>query len=301
MNIAPRAARPDPTDRLAVHALKLVRGYRSRWADTDIGRLHLLEVRGDGPRPTVVLLHGLSSAGAHLAPLIRALRPTFSRLVAPDLPGHGLSAVPPAGARLSDLDAALARAIDHVAHPEAPVVLFGNSLGGFAAIRYALARPERVRALVLASPGGAALPEHEHQAFMSRFTMRTHGDALGFVDRVLDAHPLARHVMAWGLRRRLARPSLRALLDLAAHEDLLAPHELARLAMPTLCLWGERDGVLPASAAAFFKRHLPAHARFEIPARLGHSPYLERPDVVARRIVGFVDACLGGLLHGAKR
>jgi len=289
-----RAQRPDPTDRLAVHALKLLNGYRSRWVQTLIGRMHLLEVRGDGPRPTAVLLHGLSSAGAHLAPLIRALRPSFSRVVAPDLPGHGLSAMPPADACFGDLDQALAEAIDHVAHPDAPIVLFGNSLGGFAAIRYALARPERVRALVVASPGGAALPRHEHHAFMARFTMRSHADALGFVDRVLTARPLARHVMAWGIRRRFSRPSLRALLDLAEHEDLLTEHELARLAMPTLCLWGERDGVLPASAAAFFKRHLPAHARFEVPSRLGHSPYLERPDVVARRIVGFVDAALAG-------
>jgi kynureninase len=33
--------------------------------------------------------------------------------------------------------------------------LDGNSLGGFVATRYALARPERVRGLVLLSPAGA--------------------------------------------------------------------------------------------------------------------------------------------------
>lgn len=291
MTAAPSTpTRAGRADRLTVHALKLIAGYRSLWAETRLGRMHMLDVRGEGPRPTAVLLHGLSSAGAHLTPLIRALRPAFARIVAPDLPGHGLSAMPPRGTRVSDLDAGLVEALDHVVHEHTPVVLFGNSLGGFAAIRYALARPERVCALVLASPGGAWMPHHEHHAFLRRFSLRTHRDALDFVDRLLAARPLARHLLALGIRRRFSRPGLRELLDLVEHDDLLTPAELARLAMPILCLWGERDGVLPASVAAFFKQHLPAHARFEIPARLGHSPYLERPDVVARRIVGFVDA-----------
>src|SRR5690606_17266891 len=35
-----------------------------------------------------------------------------------------------------------------------PVILVGNSLGGFAAARLALEQPQQVRALVLVSPGG---------------------------------------------------------------------------------------------------------------------------------------------------
>jgi pimeloyl-ACP methyl ester carboxylesterase len=276
------------SDRFVVSALRMAAGYRSCFTETRLGRLHHLDVRGAGARPTTVLLHGLSSNGAHYGRFIRPLRSAFRRLIALDLPGHGLSARLPSHAQLADLDLALVEAIERAS--DEPVVLFGNSLGGFAAIRYALNRPERVRALILASPAGAWMPPREHREFMARFHMRTHADALRFVDDVLAASPIARQLLAVGIRRRFSRPGMRRFLAMAGQADLLTPHELGRLSMPVLCLWGERDGVLPASSADFFRSHLPPHARFEVPRGLGHSPYLERPDAVARRLIGFVDA-----------
>ncbi|PKN54274.1 MAG: 2-hydroxy-6-oxohepta-2,4-dienoate hydrolase [Deltaproteobacteria bacterium HGW-Deltaproteobacteria-14] len=278
-----------PTDRLMILAARALGRARSRWAETSHGRVHALEVEGTG-QGAAVLIHGFSSTGAHLLPLMRHLRGGFARLIAPDLPGHGLTpTLPddgdgPSRAGVAALAEALASWVD------APAVVFGSSLGGLAAVRYALAEPARVRALVLSSPAGAPMDEADLAAFQEGFRVRTHGDALGFVDRVMDTHALARHVLAWGVRRRFARPALRAIIEGARSEDLLTRGELLRLSMPVLCLWGERDRVLAPAARDFYRSALPPHARFERLAALGHGPYLERPDVVARRIRAFTDA-----------
>lgn len=278
-----------PTDRLMILAARALGRARSRWAETSHGRIHALEVEGTG-QGTAVLVHGFSSTGAHLLPLMRHLRGGFARLIAPDLPGHGLTpSLPDDGAGPSRAGvAALAEAL--TSWVDAPTVVFGSSLGGLAAIRLALAEPARVRALVLSSPAGAPMDADALATFQEGFRIRTHGDALGFVDRVMDTRPLARHVLAWGVRRRFARPELRDIIEGARTADLLTRGDLLRLGMPVLCLWGERDRVLTPAARDFYASALPPHARFERLAALGHGPYLERPDVVARRVRAFTDA-----------
>ena len=77
-------------------------------------------------------------------------------------------------------------------------------------------------------------------------------------------------------------------VDALSTDDLLTPGVLARLSMPTLLLWGKRDRILPASSLEFFKRHLPPHAEVEEPWSFGHSPFLEQPEELARRIASFV-------------
>lgn len=281
----PRRAGP-PSDRLVIFGARALRRARSLWASTSQGPVHALEVRGEG-RGTAVLFHGFSSTGAHLLTLMRALRPAFARLVAPDLPAHGLTPALPGA--LSE-DAGRAAILEAVrAWVDEPAVLFGSSLGGLVALRVALAAPELARGLVLSSPGGAPMDEAELAAFRAGFAVRTHEDALAFVQRVMDVRPVARHLLAWGVRRRFLRPELQAILAAARPADLVTADELARLALPVLCLWGERDRVLSGAARDFFRTGLPGHARFERLAGLGHGPYLERPGAVARRILAFVD------------
>lgn len=106
---------------------------------------------GDPDAAPVVLVHGLTEAGTTWPDLVSHWADRWD-MHAPDLRGHGLSP------RLTDdelVDASAVLLGDVVAIVDAlsePVALVGHSLGGLLALRTALARPEKVWALVLEDP-----------------------------------------------------------------------------------------------------------------------------------------------------
>jgi pimeloyl-ACP methyl ester carboxylesterase len=273
-------------------------GYRSHYVPTSAGRVHVLDALGHGPLPPVVLLHGLSSAGVHFLPLLRRLRGHVRRVVAPDLLAHGFSDSPPV-MRAELMKSALVAALDDVL--DEPSVVYGNSMGGLAAVRYALARPAQVRGLVLSSPGGAAMDDAELRRFASGFSLTSHDEALGFVDRMLARKSRFRQLLAWGVRRQFGDPRVRALLSALAPADLLQPEELAALPMRVLLVWGRDERVLPREHFEFFRRHLPGDTRIEQPEGFGHAPYLDDVGAVARQILAFVAEVEGGSLMAAPR
>jgi len=59
-----------------------------------------------------------------------------------------------------------------------------------------------------------------------------------------------------------------------------------------LLLWGERDGAIPASHAADYKRVLP-DARTVILPGIGHVPMEEAPEASVRALRAFLDDATG--------
>jgi pimeloyl-ACP methyl ester carboxylesterase len=108
--------------------------------------------RSVGAAPTIVWLPGFRSdlAGMKAAALHALAERTGRAFVRFDYTGHGAS-----GGRFeeADLSTWIADAlfmIDRIV--EGPVVLVGSSMGGWIALRVAMARPDRVRGLVLIAP-----------------------------------------------------------------------------------------------------------------------------------------------------
>jgi len=257
----------------------------------------VLERRGDGPLPPVVLLHGLSSAGVHYVRVTPHLR-SVSRLLLPDLPGHGFSDMP-ASLTGADLLTGSLETLDAVI--DRPVILSGNSLGGYVAIRYALARPEKVGGLMIAAPAGALMDAAELEALRARFLLATHRDALDFVDALFARPRRSRHLIAMGLRKYFALPQTKAVLAELHVSRLFTPEEIASLKVPVLFLWGAAERILPASNRAFFETHLPAHARLEYPPGWGHSGFLDDPRGFAARVVRFAAELAGLSTDEAER
>jgi pimeloyl-ACP methyl ester carboxylesterase len=288
----------DTTERLAHISLHLI-GYQSRMIPTSVGRVHVLDGRGDGTLPTVVLLHGFSAAAIHYATLMRRLRPHVRRIVVPDFPAHGRSATPkrltPATIRQG-----LFEALDTVLENDEPAVFFGNSMGGHAALIYADTRPERVAGMMLVSPGGGPLQPAEMATFARRFTVDNHAEALQFVDRLFARNVPLRQLVAWGLRQKLGAPKMRALLASLTTDDLLDPSDLRRIAVPTLVLWGRADTILPSEHREFFRQNLPSDARLEEPDGYGHSPYLDAPREVGQRLLAFAADVDGARKKGRR-
>ena len=268
-------------------------GYRAVRVATSVGQVHVLEREGAGRLPDLVFLHGVGSAALHLTPWMRHFRRHVRRVVAPDLPGHGLTGLVNAGSdgrhglTPDRVHRGISEALDSLIVE--PAVLVGNSLGGLAAIRYALDRPARVRALVLLSPGGAPMGEEDLAALKDSLVPGSHGEALDFVDRVYARPPRAvmRTVLAAGVRSKLGHPHVRSLLRHTTAETLLTAEEAQSLKMPVLLFWGDRDRVLPDSHREFFAQNLTS-ARIEYAPGLGHSPYLEEPRRVADIVLEFV-------------
>lgn len=277
--------------KLAEHGLRLRlhrRGFTTRWVQTASGRIHVLECQGTGPLPPVVLMHGLSAAGVHFRPILDLLRTRHRGLILPDLPGHGFSETPAEGMSPEVLYQAMLEVLDTVV--QEPSIFFGNSLGGVGSVRYAGVRPERVAGLVLLSPGGALMGHQELRSFLSVFDMRSHREALAFVDRLFEKPPAYRHALAWGARRTFSTPSVRQLIGSITAADLLTPQDLAELRMPTLVLWGGGDGVLPQHQLDYWRTHLPAHASFLVEDAFGHCAFLDRPSQVAKHVLDFAEA-----------
>jgi pimeloyl-ACP methyl ester carboxylesterase len=236
-----------------------------------------------GQLPPVVLIHGLSSAGVHYLRVTPHLR-AFSRVVLPDLPGHGFSQMPPrlSGDNLLEgtyesLDAAI----------DEPAIIAGTSLGGYVAMRYAMARPHKVRALMVAAPAGASMSTEDLSALRARFDLKTHRQAVAFVDALFARPQFFRHVVAMGLRKYFSLPQTLAVLEELRASHLFTPAQLSELAMPMLFLWGDAERILPPSNLEFFRTHLPPHAQVELTAGWGHSGFLDDPRGFASRLTMF--------------
>lgn len=207
-----------------------------------------LHVEAVGQGPGIVLAHGFGGSARNWRPQLRALRARF-RVVVYDARGHARSAAPaePEAYREAALVEDLSRAALATGDPR-PVV-GGLSMGAAVALRYALAHPESVRALVLASlPAGPAsgrgvaahalafaeaIEREGLEAAGARFVwgagagLDPAGAALvrqGFLEH-------APHALAHTLRELLAK---------LEPVEALAPR-LAGLALPTLVIAGARD------------------------------------------------------------
>lgn len=266
----------------ALHA----RGFHSSRIATSVGRVHVFETRGRGEGPPVVVLHGLSAKATDYSVLLRALVPVSKRIIAPDLPGHGMSDRAVASSGVDAVSQGLWEALDQLITDE-PVVLFGNSMGGFAAMRYAARCPEKVRALILSSPGGAPMDEEEIQALLDGFRMESHAEALTFLDRLFAGRPPIRRFLAEAVRAHFRDPELRELMAHARAEDMLSLDELSRLTMPTLLIWGKQERILPHRHLKFFRDHLP-NVTIEEPDGYGHFPLFDDARGFSQRVRAYV-------------
>jgi len=279
----------DRLARLSLRARGLASGtVRVRGLD-----LHVYEGAGRGRLPTVVMLHGLGAGGASFGPMVTALRPHVRRVILPELPGHGFSAHPEDGADITAdllLDA-ISDALDGML--DEPAIVLGNSLGGAVALGYALRRPERVLGLMLVSPAGAKLEADEWRELLSAFDLSTTAEARRFLERVYHRPPWFLALFAHEFPDVLKKPAVRQILASVTPEHSPRPDELALLSMPILLLWGRSERLLPASALAWFRQHLPPQTVIEEPAGFGHAPQLEQPERLAARVVAFARDCVG--------
>ncbi|MET0558053.1 MAG: alpha/beta fold hydrolase [Solirubrobacterales bacterium] len=249
--------------------------------------------RGEG-EPIVLLPSGAHSR--HDYDELRELLGDRFRTIALDWPGHGGSPEgPDPASAMSFADAA--EALVAAVAPRGAVVV-GNSVGGFAAGRLAIRRPELVCGLVLVDSGGFAARTPVIHAFcrlMSRpwFLRRFYPT---FARRYMRPRAEAdRRAMAAAVETTRQDPGLRTVCQLWG--SFAAPqHDLRReagtIAVPTLVVWGRCDPVIPVRVGRRIAASIPG-ARLAV-LESGHVPYASDPDAFAAELVPFAEAALGG-------
>jgi pimeloyl-ACP methyl ester carboxylesterase len=256
-------------------------------------RLHL---RDTGPRdaPAVILLHGFG-ASLHTWEDWAAELERDHRVIRFDLPGFGLTGADPTGdytdARSFQVLAAL---MDQLGVAQAAII--GHSMGGRIAWSFAAEQPARVTKLVLIAPDGFASPGMEYGRaapvpamlrvlpyVLPRAMLR-----MNLAPAYADATKLTEAMVTRYHEMMLApgvRPAIIARMEQLVLQDPVP--RLRALRVPTLLLWGEQDGMIPASHAADYLAVLP-DARASVLPGIGHLPHEEAPAASLVPLRGFL-------------
>lgn len=263
------------------------------YLDVDGTRTRVLQA---GQGQPLVLLHGI---GGHLDAYMHNIA-GFSkhfRVVAYDMPGHGYSSTATADLELADYVRHLAALLDQLGYPAAS--LNGESLGGWVSIKFAVRYPERVRRLVLNTPGGTmATPE-----VMNR--LRTLSQAAADAPTPESIRARLEWLMAHAetvtdelVEARLgiySRPgfseSMRHIMCLQDLEvrrrNMVTDDELRQLQPPTMVVWTSNDPSGPAAAGMHIADTVP-NGRFQFIDDAGHWPQWEQTQRFNEAVLRFL-------------
>lgn len=290
---------PGPeVDQFKIAQQKLLLRYgvsvRSRYVKLDKPALtaHVLEAGRGEP---VLLLHGGIATACHFAPLIGSLQQQF-HVFAADRPGCGLTdKINYRGVPLREhaVDF-VAGVLDGLQLRKAAIV--ANSLGGYWALLFALAHPERVTKLVLiGEPAGSSpkLPTRPPEpAPTSLENMRAiyqlrvaNGDRLPseLLEEGLASARLPGVSLAWATWLEQSKGQFRTYN--------LRP-ELKGLRPATLFAWGDKDYNGPPTLGQEMAA-MAQHARGEVVPDAGHWAWIDQPDLCARLTVEFLKSAGG--------
>ncbi|MBS1675881.1 MAG: alpha/beta fold hydrolase [Actinobacteria bacterium] len=243
-----------------------------------------------GEGDPLLFVHGVSGSWQNWLENLPHFAAVGRRCVALDLPGFGASPLPDWPIGMEAYGRLVQEFCEQLGLGGATLV--GNSMGGLVAVELALAAPEAFERLVLVSAAGIIntwRPEERAIAtawawrhFSPLFADRAHqivtrprlrravfGPFVRFPGR-LDDDVLIEQIVNGLHRADGFEPALADLIRTDFREGL------ARIAMPTMIVWGLSDRVIPVAAAASYHRRIPG-SHLEIFERTGHVPQLERP------------------------
>jgi pimeloyl-ACP methyl ester carboxylesterase len=269
------------------------------WRTIDwVTHLHQLEIDGRpvnyvdigaGEREPIVFIHGLGGQWQNwLENLPRAAQER--RVIALDLPGHGLSPMPRDQITIPGYGRTVQALCDRLGLSHVDIV--GNSMGGYIGAEVAIQFPQLVDQLLLVSAAGITSANLAHAPIMTlgrvATAIATHTAAQ---DRQLASRPKARHLSLQFVARHPSRlkpdlayegffkgtgkPGFTDALRASLNYDFR--DRLPEIGVPTLIVWGEKDSIIPVNDAQEFERLIP-DSRKVVMKDTGHVSMAERPE-----------------------
>jgi pimeloyl-ACP methyl ester carboxylesterase len=261
-----------------VRWILIARGVESHLTDVQGNPFHYYEYNPHHNQIPIVLVHGLGSTANHWGKVIFPLAEKY-HVYAPDLPGTGKSKLPTGKTyyRLSEYTDALSSWISQTF--DRPVILVGQSLGAWIAVKVALEHPEKVQQLVFVNGAGIRYPGMEEIGHL--FTIKTKEDVDQFVDHMWYKPPQMMKWMSGTAIEAMNRPILTEFIRTLEEKDFLNG-ELKKLEKtPTMVIWGVHDRLISAATVDTIQQHLP-HVQIVRMEQCGHIPQLEQPEAFSR-------------------
>jgi pimeloyl-ACP methyl ester carboxylesterase len=244
----------------------------------------------EGSGPPVILLHGLQMDRSMFDHQVDSLRESH-RVITIDAPGHGESAGLPVGIdfwKYADMVVAIADRLGVGA-----AVWGGQSMGGFTALRLALAHPERVTGLVLIDTQAHAEPVEklaQYEAFLSvALEQGVNEDLVNITLLIYFSQIYAGKPESDVWRKKLLASDvhaqhamIRAVFDRDEIHD-----RVAEIRAPAIVIHGDEDIAIEPERAEELAGALANATLVKVPGA-GHASPVEDPETVTKAIRGFL-------------
>ncbi|MHB1407302.1 MAG: alpha/beta fold hydrolase [Desulfitobacteriaceae bacterium] len=239
----------------------------------------------------LVLLHGLGASCTAWQPNFFFLADHF-RVLAPDLPGAGLSDKPVTEYTLEFYVNFLREFLDYLKIDQC--VILGNSLGGEIAAAFAHRFPGKVWGLILEDSAGLG----RDVAAELKPTVLNSVDKAG-IRKLLELlfhdsqfiYPGTIEEM-FNLRQQAgAFEALESAVENLLTEDgqkVDISEQLPELSLPTLVIWGEQDRITPQSHGLKAVQQLP-NGQLSVYENCGHCPHIEAAERFNQEVKSFVE------------
>ena len=239
--------------------------------------------RGSGQ--PLLLIHGFPLDRAVWTQLSTRLETNFD-VIMPDLRGFGDSSLPQGNTTIEQMAADLAELLDGLNIQSAYIA--GHSMGGYVALAFAHAYPQRVLGLgLLGSQALPDSPESKAARFATAEQVSLKGvNAVAGMAEKLSADPSFVDYFREIILRQRPEGVIAALKAMAGRAD--ATKFAPSFGFPVVLVHGLADALIPPERAREMKALVPQASLVELPG-VGHSSMLEAPGETAQALLKFLN------------
>jgi 2-hydroxy-6-oxonona-2,4-dienedioate hydrolase len=257
-------------------------------------KIHYLEA---GSGPNVILLHGLGGDASNWAYTTPALAKSFHVYV-PDQIGFGESDKPMINYRVGTLVDFLDGFCRKLGIAKASVV--GNSLGGWTAMAFTIAHPDKVEKMVLVDSAGYSFEKlgtpKPTQAALDGLNPATLADtknliALIMANKAMATDPVAEQFFTAHLKKNDGYTIERFIESILRGEDFL-DGKLGAIKVPTQLIWGREDALTPLASGKMLANDI-AGSEMTILDNCGHVPQIECAGPLSAALLKFLSGGSG--------
>jgi pimeloyl-ACP methyl ester carboxylesterase len=253
-------------------------------------KIHYVEA---GAGPAVILLHGLGGDATNWEQTVPALAARY-HVFAPDQIGFGQSDKPLLDYRISTLVDFLDEFCNKLGIGKASLV--GNSLGGWAAMAFTLAHPDKVARLVLVDSAGYSNARLGGPALTRDALLVLTAPTLDATERLMRlifyhqemiTPAFVRLAFASKLQKNDGYTVDRFIDSIVRREDVV-DGKLGAIKAPALIVWGREDKLTPLASGKALGEDI-SGSKTVILDECGHVPQIECPAPFNKALLDFLN------------